>query len=137
MTSARAPLQFISIRNGEWIVEDILPPRVLAPSKKQRRAPERRPRVPHVHPRHHFNEPTEAQLASFVPPTPPSFDKKALRRAQEMAAGEREQGIMVHNGRLAANKEFNAAAFEDETLFGRRPERANLGHAAMKAKGWK
>ena len=138
MAASRAPLQFISVRNGAWIVQDALPPRTLVPSRRPlREPPERRPRVPHVHPRHHFNEPTPAQLAPFVPPAPPVFDKKALRREHDMAKGDREQGIMVHNARLAANKELNATAFEDETPWGGRPERANLGHSAVKSKGWK
>ena len=123
-----ASLQLISVRDGAWIVETMLRGGAGEPESWL---------VRHNPPQHHFNEPTAAQLAPFSPPEPPVFDKKALRREADMAKGDREQGIIVHNARLAASKELNATAFEDETPWGRRPERANVGYGAVKSKGWR
>lgn len=115
---ARRLFQFVVIRDGMMRV-DALAPR-----------PARAPRIARRH-RSHFVE------LSTLPPDParPSIAPQAF--LDKMSKFDSEQGRIGKSDRTGADKELNATAFENDVPWRNRPSRANVGFAAIKAKGWR
>lgn len=147
MTAPR-PMQFASVRNGAWTIGLPTVRPVVAPAPPKRRshlshdAVRRQfnekitnPKlIEHHNPAGHFNERTPAQDAPAVPPSPPPMDKAALAREMTIAMGDKEQGKIKYSGRTALEKDLNTVAFENDTPWGRRQDRATVGYASIKSK---
>lgn len=135
-------MQFVSVRNGAWSFGLPEPRHV----KKARHGGEHAVRrqfnekienpklIEHHKPAGHFNERIPAQDAPFVPPPPAPMDKAALAREMTIAMGDKEQGKIKYTGRTALEKDINTVAFENDTPWGRRQDRATVGYASIKSK---
>ena len=122
--AAAHPMQFVTLRENAWVLFDPTLERTI-PLIAEAHGPD----FPH---RHHFVE--SPPPAPAPPPAAPAPQIGYDKRADKLAGGDREHSRIAYNDRTAANKDINATAFENDSPWGRRPTRANVGFAAVKSK---
>ena len=132
-------MQFVSVRAGQWSLQDVTArrsavpvvktkplPRAALPSSRQFNDGAARPAVPHTSPQGQFNIPA---LPALPPPVAAPAPQAALDAAY--AKFDQEQAKLKPSAKLV--KDINDASEEHDSPWGRRQERANVGYMAIKS----